>query len=763
MRRRTLRFGTTAIAVTLAAAAALTAPAHAIENGDAQTPALPWVVKIDINPGSGRVCTGSLINASWVLTAKHCGADGAAYTVTRALRAGQVEAIGRVSQVVAYPDEDIALMKLSSPVPTSSVAAYGKLNPYSAQGPAQVFGYGFMANGSEADRLRSATVSVERVGRLALSAIYHDRVGAYTGWYDYRLHPWATKVVTSSVNGQALPGDSGGPLMQFGGIVGLTSFRSDDNLVDSALISQEVLEWAAKTTSASVGDLSALTATSQQDRVSLRTNSDRWFVSTDATKPALSANEPGPYSLRFDTLNAFQIVDRAGRCLVRKQDLTVALDQVVPETKLANTACDANRIEQKFFFSQIGTTVDGFPSGNIRAVAGGAALTAERESPLSLGKDADAWVIKVTTDGATMPALAKTLQASSSTWTKSTPGATGPLSPPLSYSSPTVHTALPALPSGLRVIDVQLGSQGGNQFAYVLAGDGHVYKSVLHGNDKTFGAWQQLGGDRISDIVVSRTAGGIIYTDGTSIFASYGTQTGSDFGKLPRNARIVKMDFVSTDAGNIVYALGTDSRVYKLREKDGSTWQLAGEGAYDLTASEETDGGVLYATTSGVRYETPKGQQIALPALPAGVKVATLTLSRQTHEFAYVTGDDGRAYKSQLKSGESAFGAWQPQPSGRAASKISVSVRKGAGAVYTDQNDIYVTFGGRQAPLPNGDRPVNVSLATTDDGKDFIYAQGVGGNMYRLQIGTSNWVPLPGRARTFVASTDGLGVLYIAP
>ncbi len=756
----------TRIALTLTtiviALMSMVVPAHAIENGDPQTPALPWVVRIDADAGKSGTCTGNLVDASWVLTAKHCLRDGASYGVKRALKDQQWENIGTVAQTVKYPDEDIALMKLSAPVPTSLVPAYGRLLPYTVQGPAQVFGYGLTNTGSKSTRLLSATVTVDRVGRLPLSEIFSDRVGAYTGWFDSRMHPWATKVMTTAVNGEAMPGDSGGPVMQFGGVAALISWGLD-GVDDSALISQEVMEWVAKTTSKPVSDFSALTTASQRDRVSLMTNSDRWFVSTDSTKPALAATEPGPYSLRFDSLNAFQIVDRAGKCLARSQGLAIALDQVVPDTKLVNTGCDANRIEQKFFFLQSGTTADGFPSGTIRAVASGGALTAERETSLALGTDADAWVIKAMTDAASLPELKKALALSTATWAKNSAVPSGPLSPPLSYSSPTLHTALPALPSGLRIVEFQLGSQGNNQFAYVLGGDGRVYKSVLHGNGKSFDAWQRLGGERITDIVVSRTSGGIVYTDGTSIFTSYRSQSASDFGALPRKARVVKMDFVSTDAGNIVYALGTDSRVYKMREQDGSTWQLAGEGAYNLTASEDTDGAVLYATTSGIRYETPKGQQILLPMLPAGAKVVSLTLSRQTHEFAYVTGDDGKAYKSQLKAGESSFGPWQVQPSDQAASEISVSTRKGAGAVYTDQNDVYITFGGRQVPLPDGDRPVDVSLTTTDDGKGFIYAQGVNGNVYRLQAGTTNWVPLPGRARTFVTSTDGLGILYTAP
>src|SRR5215216_581441 len=78
---------------------------------------------------AGWVCTGTLINNDWVLTARHCADDG---TPTRVELAGENRTI---TSWIAHPDLDLALARLDRPIAIAG-RPYGYRRPIGAAPPA---------------------------------------------------------------------------------------------------------------------------------------------------------------------------------------------------------------------------------------------------------------------------------------------------------------------------------------------------------------------------------------------------------------------------------------------------------------------------------------------------------------------------------------------------------------------------------------------------------------------------------------------------
>ena len=101
----------------------------------AQSGAWPWQVRLSIATPQGTfLCGGSLVSDQWVLTAAHCVEDGNGGTLSPAsfsVRAGSLQkdsggVVMGVSRVITHHayeaatmDNDIALLRLSSPLPLS--------------------------------------------------------------------------------------------------------------------------------------------------------------------------------------------------------------------------------------------------------------------------------------------------------------------------------------------------------------------------------------------------------------------------------------------------------------------------------------------------------------------------------------------------------------------------------------------------------------------------------------------------------------------
>ncbi|MBP6597953.1 MAG: trypsin-like serine protease [Giesbergeria sp.] len=102
----------------------------------AQSGAWPWQVRLSVTTQQGTfLCGGSLLSDQWVLTAAHCIEDGAGGVLSPAnftVRAGSLQrdsggvlvGVSRVIKHHAYEsatmDNDVALLRLSSPLPLST-------------------------------------------------------------------------------------------------------------------------------------------------------------------------------------------------------------------------------------------------------------------------------------------------------------------------------------------------------------------------------------------------------------------------------------------------------------------------------------------------------------------------------------------------------------------------------------------------------------------------------------------------------------------
>ncbi|WIE75878.1 S1 family peptidase [Curtobacterium sp. MCSS17_007] len=190
-----------------AAAPASALPAGTEVVGGEKAPTTTWAVQLEASGGtipSGYVsnCTGEQINASWVLTARHCidgiGAMNVYHSNSTTNRGTPVA----VDRVTAAPAGDIALVHLRSTYTLSTYAPLDLAATAKSSGTGVIQGYGLRANAQQSDGLYQATVSLTGSTRDA----YNGRAQHVTG-----------------VTGASNHGDSGGPLLVNGKVVAVCS------------------------------------------------------------------------------------------------------------------------------------------------------------------------------------------------------------------------------------------------------------------------------------------------------------------------------------------------------------------------------------------------------------------------------------------------------------------------------------------------------------------------------------------------------------
>ena len=173
--------------------------------GGEKAPTTPWAVQLVFRTGgtASYACTGEQINASWVLTARHC-IDGVTsmqvYHSNSTTNPGTAIAVDRVA---AAPVGDIALVHLSQ---SKTLGSYPSLNlgfqATSSGTTGTIMGYGLRANSVQSDGLYQATVGL--TGRST---------DAYGGVAQH----------LNGTTGAANHGDSGGPLIVNGQILAVCS------------------------------------------------------------------------------------------------------------------------------------------------------------------------------------------------------------------------------------------------------------------------------------------------------------------------------------------------------------------------------------------------------------------------------------------------------------------------------------------------------------------------------------------------------------
>ncbi|MEU4677389.1 DUF1986 domain-containing protein [Micromonospora sp. NPDC023737] len=208
MRIRSLlvAISTAMIGVVGAASGATAAPAgpQPIIGGGTVSSA-PWAAAVFSN--GSFTCSGSVIAAQWVLTARHC------ISGTMSVRIGSVNrSSGGVTRSVSatYTRYDLALMRLSSSVSSSTVTLATSNPPIGSTNSIYGWGMTCYSGCSASTVLKTANVQVTS----------NSATDAYGG----------QAIRSSRINGNAWRGDSGGPQFYNGRQVGVASTADGVNI-----------------------------------------------------------------------------------------------------------------------------------------------------------------------------------------------------------------------------------------------------------------------------------------------------------------------------------------------------------------------------------------------------------------------------------------------------------------------------------------------------------------------------------------------------
>jgi secreted trypsin-like serine protease len=188
---------TSAFAVPTAAVAAADPVTPQIIGGGTVSSA-PWAAVVFSN--GSFTCSGTIISADYVLTARHC------INGSMSVRVGSVNRTsGGVTRTVSSTTtrNDLALMRLSSPVSTSYMPLSSTNPPVGSTNSIYGWGRTCYSDCDASSVLKTATVRVTST----------NQTDAYGG----------QAIGSTRVNGNAWRGDSGGPQVYNGAQVGVAS------------------------------------------------------------------------------------------------------------------------------------------------------------------------------------------------------------------------------------------------------------------------------------------------------------------------------------------------------------------------------------------------------------------------------------------------------------------------------------------------------------------------------------------------------------
>lgn len=166
--------------------------------GGSTVSSAPWAAAVMSN--GSFTCSGTIISADYVLTARHC------ISGTMSVRVGSVNrSSGGVTRTVSATStrSDLALMRLSSPISTSYMPLSSSYPPVGSTN--SIYGWGMTCySGCDASpTLKTATVRVTST----------NQTDAYGG----------RAIGSTEISGNAWRGDSGGPQVYNGAQVGVAS------------------------------------------------------------------------------------------------------------------------------------------------------------------------------------------------------------------------------------------------------------------------------------------------------------------------------------------------------------------------------------------------------------------------------------------------------------------------------------------------------------------------------------------------------------
>lgn len=171
--------------------------------GGTKSAPTPWAVQLIFQRNGGNYgCTGEAISADWVLTAGHCvkGDTGMQVYYSNVTPARGENVV--VDKFYSQPGNDVALVHLSQSHPLSSYPTMTDGYQINTADAALIMGYGHRANDAVSDGLYQA--------KQKLLGSSSDTAGG-------------PAIHTQGVDGSANSGDSGGPLIVGGKIVGVAS------------------------------------------------------------------------------------------------------------------------------------------------------------------------------------------------------------------------------------------------------------------------------------------------------------------------------------------------------------------------------------------------------------------------------------------------------------------------------------------------------------------------------------------------------------
>lgn len=172
--------------------------------GGEPAPSTPWEVQLVFQQGGTGTygCTGEQLNASWVLTAEHCVDGTTAMNVYHSNSTTNRGTPTAADRLYSAPAGDIALVHLRTPKTLTSYAQLDLGFAPRSSGTGTIMGYGNRANSVPTTGLYQASVTLS--GRST---------DAYGGVAQH----------VTGVSGASNHGDSGGPLLVGGKVVGVCS------------------------------------------------------------------------------------------------------------------------------------------------------------------------------------------------------------------------------------------------------------------------------------------------------------------------------------------------------------------------------------------------------------------------------------------------------------------------------------------------------------------------------------------------------------
>jgi secreted trypsin-like serine protease len=199
-----IRIVVASLATALTGVLAVPAAANAVEPGPdniiggSTVASAPWAAAVFSN--GSFTCSGTIISANYVLTARHC------ISGTMSVRVGSVNRTsGGVTRTVSSTTtrNDLALMRLSSAVSTSYMPLSSAYPPVGSTNSLYGWGQTCYSGCSASTTLKTATV---RVTSTNVTDAYGGRA-----------------IGSTAISGNAWRGDSGGPEVYNGAQVGVAS------------------------------------------------------------------------------------------------------------------------------------------------------------------------------------------------------------------------------------------------------------------------------------------------------------------------------------------------------------------------------------------------------------------------------------------------------------------------------------------------------------------------------------------------------------